>query len=149
MMRSSLTAAVCVSSVSITMPSRSTVMRSATVSTSFILCEMMIEAIPSAFNSIKSFSSRSESLSLRLDVGSSRISNFTFLFSAFAISTSCCLPVPRWVMSVLGCSLRPTLARKFFGALESCKTIDDATARDFVAEKNVLGNRQQRHEGSS
>ena len=72
--------------------------------------EMMIEVMPCDLNSTRSFSSAALSVSLRLAVGSSRISSFTFLASALAISTSCCLPMPRLVISALGDSLRPTLA---------------------------------------
>ena len=83
-------------------------MVSATFRISFSLCEIRIAEMPCERNSLSSASSASLSLSLRLAVGSSRISSFTSLDSALAISTSCCLPTPRSVMRVLGDSLRPT-----------------------------------------
>ena len=89
-------------------PSRSTVMRSATRATSFNLCEIRIEAMPCWRNATRRSSSAALSVSLRLAVGSSRISSRTRLESALAISTNCCLPTPRSVINVSGCSRRPT-----------------------------------------
>ena len=48
------------------------------------------------------------SLSLSAAVGSSRISSFTSLDSALAISTSCCLPTPMSAIRVCGLSSSPT-----------------------------------------
>ena len=81
--------------VSITLPSRSIVMASATRVTSFSLCEMRIEVTPCAFRSTRSSRSLQLSSSFSAAVGSSRISSLTFFDNAFAISTSCCLPTPR------------------------------------------------------
>jgi hypothetical protein len=88
--------------VSTVVPSRITVMESATSASSLSLWEIRIEAMPWLRNSFSSSSSASLSLSFRLAVGSSRMSSRTFLASALAISTSCCLPTPRWVISVSG-----------------------------------------------
>ena len=85
-------------------------MVSATLAISFSLWEIRIEEMPRALNSRSSFSSASESVSLRLEVGSSRIRSLTSLDSALAISTSCCLPRPISVTSVVGDSFSPTLA---------------------------------------
>ncbi|MCY1498365.1 hypothetical protein D9M68_323490 [compost metagenome] len=110
MMRSSLIGALRQSIVSTVAPSRSTVIESATLAISLSLCEMRIDAMPWRFSSSSSASSASLSFSFRLAVGSSRISSFTSFASALAISTSCCLPTPRSVTSVVGGSFRPTLA---------------------------------------
>ena len=145
MMRSSVTSPPVASSDSITAPSRMTVIVSATDSTSLSLCEIRTHAMPCARNSRRSCSSAWESFSLREDVGSSRIRSSTFLDSALAISTSCCLPTPRWLILVSGVSSRPTflsspialecerpqlmtprlacsLARKMFSVIDSCGT---------------------------
>ena len=108
MMRSSEIFSAWQSSVSTVIPSRSTVMRSATLEISFSLCDIIIDEMPCLRKSINKARSAFESVSFKLEVGSSRISSFTFLLSALAISTSCCLPVPKLVISVLGCSFSPT-----------------------------------------
>jgi hypothetical protein len=114
MMRSSLTSSARQSSVSTVPPSRRTVMESATFEISLSLWEIRIEEMPCALNWSSRLRSASLSFSFRLAVGSSRIRSFTFLESALAISTSCCLPTPRLVTSVSGDSLRPTtLSRSF------------------------------------
>ena len=110
MIRSSSTGSLRQSMLSTVRPSRSTVMRSATRATSFNLCEIRIEAMPCSLNATSRSSSAALSVSFRLAVGSSRIKRRTRLESAFAISTSCCLPTPRSVTSVSGCSRRPTWA---------------------------------------
>ena len=128
-----------------TAPSRRTVIVSATDSTSLSLCEIRTHAMPLERNSRRSWSRACESFSLSDDVGSSRISSSTSLDSAFAISTSCCLPTPRWEIFVSGVSSRPTflsssialacdllqlmtprvacsLARKMFSVIDRCGT---------------------------
>lgn len=47
------------------------------------------------------------SVSFKLAVGSSRISSLISFDSAFAISMSCCLSTPRFVIRVLGDSCKP------------------------------------------
>ena len=81
---------------------------SATWLTSFSLWLMRIAEIPRSRNSVSSFRSAWLSASLSDDVGSSRISSFTSLDSALAISTSCCLPMPRSPTRVVGRSDSPT-----------------------------------------
>ena len=101
--------------------------------------------MPCALNSSRRSSSASLSFSFRLAVGSSRISSFTCLDSALAISTSCCLPTPRSVTSVSGDSLRPTLASSSLRpAVDRVQSM--TPRRDGVAEEDVLGDRQQRHQ---
>ena len=90
-------------------PSLRTVIRSATYETSFNLCVMIIEVSPSSLNPRSISSSIFESSSFSDEVGSSRIRSLTFFESAFAISTSCCLPVPISLIKTDGLSLRPTL----------------------------------------
>ena len=51
-------------------------------------------------------------MSFSAAVGSSRMSSFTSLDSALAISTSCCLPTPSWPTGVTGFSWRPTEASR-------------------------------------
>jgi len=93
-------------------PSRSTVTASATLAISLSLCEMRMQAMPWRRSSTSSRSSASLSVSFRLAVGSSRMSSFTSLDSALAISTSCCLPTPRSSISVVGDSASPTLSSR-------------------------------------
>src|SRR5699024_11866709 len=45
-------------------------------------------------------------------VGSSRMSSRTSFDSAFAISMSCCLPTPSWLIGVTGFSCRPTCSSR-------------------------------------
>ena len=111
MMRSSEIVSLRQSSVSTEVPSRMIVIWSATFEISFSLCEMMIDAMPCFLKSSRRFSSFWLSLSFSDAVGSSRMSSLTFLASALAISTSCCLPIPMLVISVSGFSSRPTRAR--------------------------------------
>ena len=131
------------SSVSTVLPSRITVMRSATFITSFSLWVIRIEEMPCALEVLQQIASSAfESVSLRLEVGSSRISSFTFLFSALAISTSCCLPVPMLVISVFGCSLRPTFFSRSLVRRKGLEPVDHAGPGRLVAEEDVLGDRQ-------
>ena len=108
MMRSSSTSCFCTSSVSMVLPSRRMVIESAICSISLSLWLMMIELTPLPLRPTIRSSRCCESLSLRAAVGSSRISSFTDLCSAFAISTSCCLPTPMCLICVSGSSRRPT-----------------------------------------
>ncbi len=62
----------------------------------------------------RSRSSRcAESSSLSAAVGSSRMRSLTSFDSALAISTSCCLPTPMSVTTVVGFSRRPTRSRSW------------------------------------
>ena len=146
MMRSSLIVSRRQSSVSTVVPSRRMVIESATLATSLSLCEIRIEVMPCSLSSSSRSSSASLSLSLRHAVGSSRISSLTSLASALAISTSCCLPTPMLVISVLGASLRPDLGQQLPGPANVGVPVDDAALRRLVAEEDVLGDRQQRHQ---
>ncbi len=127
-------------------PSRITVTWSATRLISFSLCEMRIEVMPCRLNSSSRSSSAWLSFSDRLAVGSSRISSSTSLLSALAISTSCCLPTPMLVISVLGSSLEPDLLQQRGGARLVGVPVDDAVSGVLVAEEDVLGDRQHRHQ---
>ena len=91
-------------------PSRMMVMESEICSISLSLWEIMMQVIPLLRSPLSSSSRCRESSSLRAAVGSSRISSFTSLASAFAISTSCCLPMPMLLICVFGFSRRPTRA---------------------------------------
>jgi hypothetical protein len=81
-------------------------------------------------------------------VGSSRISSLTSLDSALAISTSCCLPTPMAVdlgQSALRAG-RPWRSSSL-GAPVGLAPVDHARfPRTFVAEKDVLRDRQLRHQ---
>ena len=123
-----------------------TVILSATRAISLSLWEMMIAVMPCDLNCSSRFSSAALSVSLRLAVGSSRMRSCTFLASALAISTSCCLPTPMLVISVFGRILQPHGLQQFLGAAIGLVPVDDAAFRRFVAEKDVLGDRQQRRE---
>ena len=68
------------------------------------------------------------------------------LGSALAISTSCCLPTPRLVISVFGDSFRPTLASSSRVRLKAASQSMTPHPRRLVAEEDVLGDRQQRHQ---
>ena len=113
MIRAWVTSPAFVSSVSTVLPSRMTVTRSEIAVISLSLCEIMIEVMPRSWRRRSRPSRCSESLSFSAAVGSSRISSFTSLDSAFAISTSCCLPTPSWPTGVTGFSSRPTEASSF------------------------------------
>ncbi len=118
MMRFSSTPSALTSIVSIVLPSRIIVMESETCSISLSLCEIMIDAMPRLLSPRMRSSRCCDSVSLSAAVGSSRMSSFTDLFSALAISTSCCLPTPMFLIWVSGSSLSPTrasssMARRF------------------------------------
>ena len=85
-------------------------MESATREISLSLCEIKMQVMPWALSSSSRSSRAWLSFSLRLAVGSSRISSRTLRDRALAISTSCCLPTPSWPTGVSGDSRRPTLA---------------------------------------
>ena len=119
---------------------------SATFEISFSLCEMMIDAMPCFLKSSRRFSSFWLSLSFSDAVGSSRMSSLTFLASALAISTSCCLPIPMLVISVSGFSFEADEGEELARAREGAIPVDDAEPGRLVAEEHVLGDRQERHE---
>ena len=143
-MRSSLMS--CLASVSMVRPSRMMVTWSATRLTSLSLCEIRIDVMPCRLNSSSRSSSAWLSFSDRLAVGSSRISSLTSLLSALAISTSCCLPTPILVISVFGILLEADLLEQRAGARLVGIPVDDAEFGVLVAEEDVLGDRQHRHQ---
>ena len=132
------------SSVSIVRPSRRIVIESAIAAISLSLCEMITQVMPSSRRPRSRSSRCAESSSLSAAVGSSRISSFTSFDSAFAISTSCCLPTPMsstgrdrvlpqahpreqlgrprgWCGSSRSArGVARSLPRKMFSAIESC-----------------------------
>ncbi len=110
MMRSSSTASCFTSSVSIERPSRMIVIESAMASISLSLWEMMMLVMPRERRPRSRSSRCSESSSLSADVGSSRMSRRTSFASARAISTSCCLPTPMFLIWASGDSWSPTRA---------------------------------------
>ena len=79
-----------------------------------------------------------ESDSFSAAVGSSRMSSFTDLFSAFAISTSCCLPTPISLMGVSGSSAEAHPGQQFGGAGPGLGPVDHAALGGLVAEEDVL-----------
>ena len=93
MMFASEISSVFESSEQIVEPSLKTVIVSAMAVTSRSLWEIMMQVMPWSRSSLMMFRRFSESSSLSDDVGSSKIRSLQFLDSAFAISTSCCLPV--------------------------------------------------------
>ena len=114
---------------------------------SLSLCEIMIEVMPRSLSWRSSPSRCAESLSLSAAVGSSRISSRTSFDSALAISTSCCLPTPSWPTGVTGFSSRPTEASSLRGLGVGQVPVDEAAAAPpLVAEEDVLGDRQVRHQ---
>ena len=122
-------------------------MESATLEISLSLWEIRIEEMPCALNWSSRFRSASLSFSFRLAVGSSRIRSFTFLESALAISTSCCLPTPRLVTSVSGDSFRPTILSSSFVRRRPSDQSMTPYSRLLVAKEDVLRDRQERHQG--
>ena len=120
MIRSWVTLSSTMSRVSIVLPSRMIVVEFAMSAISLSLCEIMIDVMPCPCRCSSRFSRCSESESLSAAVGSSRMSSFTFLESALAISTSCCLPTPSWPIGVVGFSSRPTRASSKIGRA-SCR----------------------------
>ena len=141
MIRSSSTPSALTSRVSIVLPSRRIVIESAICSISLSLCEIMIEVTPWSRRSRIRSSRCWESASFSAAVGSSRISSFTSLANALAISTSCCLPTPMSLIRVSGSSFRPTRASSS-SASRRRLPVDDAAAGRLVAEEDVLGDRQ-------
>ncbi len=110
-------------------PSRMTVTSSAIARISLSLWLMMIEVMPSSRRLRMSSSMCAESSSLSAAVGSSRISSRTLLESAFAISTSCCLPTPMSAIFVAGGfssspTLRSSRAASWFVVFQSIQPRD-------------------------
>jgi len=127
MMRSSVTSSAWKSRVSIVLPSRMIVTESEIASISFSLWEIMMQVMPCSLSWRMRPSRCAESASLSADVGSSRISSFTSFDSAFAISTSCCLPTPMSITRVVADSFRPTRPRSSVAlALVSFQSIQPA-----------------------
>ncbi len=89
-------------------PSRRTMTRSATRSTSCRRCEMKMTLIPSAFSEDMTASSFSVSASGRLEVGSSRMTRRALMDNALAISTICCCASDSDATGVSGEKLAPT-----------------------------------------
>ena len=128
MMRSSSTPSAFTFSVSIVRPSRMIVISSATRSISLSLWLIMIELMPLLFSPRMRSSRCCDSASLSAAVGSSRMRSLTDLFSALAISTSCCLPTPMFLICVSGSSVSPTRARS-------------SVARAFASRQSMTPNR--------
>ena len=112
MIRSSSTAPSRTSRVSTVLPSRMMVIASEMASISLSLWLIMMQVMPRDWSPrIRSRRWR-ESSSLSAAVGSSRMRSLTSLLSALAISTSCCLPTPMFLIGVSGSSTRPTRASR-------------------------------------
>ena len=146
MMRPSLIFSAWQSIVSTVAPSRMTVIESATFASSLSLCEMMIEVMPCALNSMSSLQQRVavgfveaggrlvEDQQLHL-LGE-RLGDLDQLLLADAEIGD--QRVRRFLQADLG----QQLAR----AVERLAPVDDAHSGRLVAEKDVLGDRQQRHQ---
>jgi hypothetical protein len=102
--------------------------------------------MPCALKPSSSSSSAALSFSFRLAVGSSRISSLTFFASALAISTNCCLPTPEVGNQRVRRFIQPDLAQQLDGSRMRTLRIDDAVPCLLVAQEDVLGDRQQRHQ---
>ena len=127
-------------------PSRRMVIESATRAISLSLCEMMMLVMPSALSSRMRSSSLVLSSSLSAAVGSSRISSLTFLASALAISTSCCLPTPRSTMRRCGLSRSPTRASRALAWVLVSFQLMTPRLLVLVAQEQVLRDRQVAHQ---
>ena len=128
------------------LPSRMIVTESAISSISLSLWEIMMQVMPCAFSWRIRPSRCSESSSFSAAVGSSRMSSFTSLDRALAISTSCCLPTPMSMTRVPAGSSRPT--REQLGGLGvRLVPVDPAALGALVAQVDVLGDRQERAQG--
>ena len=123
-------------------PSRMIVIESEICSISLSLWEIMIEVIPLRRSPSSRVSRCWESASLSAAVGSSRISSLTSLARALAISTSCCLPMPMFLISVEGSSDRPTRASSSLARLLRREPVDHAAVGVLVAEEEVLHDAQ-------
>ena len=147
MMRPSLIFSAWQSIVSTVVPSRSTVIESATLASSLSLWEIRIEAMPCDLNSSSRLSNASLSLSLRLAVGSSRMSSLNFLGERLGDLDQLLLAdaeigderVGRFFQADLLPAVRASWRRR---ASQSMTPI----CRGLVAEKDILGDRQQRNE---
>ena len=96
-----------VGTVSIFLPRRRTVTRSAISSTSLSLCEMKITDTPSAVSARSTLNSSAVSCAVSTAVGSSRISTSAPRCSTRRISTRCCWPTPMSSTYARGSTTRP------------------------------------------
>ncbi len=110
----SFTSDLYASNEQIVLPSLRTVTVSAIDITSFNLCEIIIDVIPSCLSSFNRFNRFSESSSFNAAVGSSNIKSFTSLLNAFAISTNCCLPTPKSFILTAGLIFKLTFFNSSF-----------------------------------
>ena len=109
-------------------PSRITVTASETAAISLSLWEIMIDVIPRPLRPFISRSRFSESSSFSADVGSSRISSLTFFDSAFAISTSCCWPTPRYLIRHVRVDVEAHASEQVAAAAPSFAPVDEPPA---------------------
>ena len=72
--------------------------------------------------------------------------SFTSFERALAISTSCCFPTPRLVIKVSGFSSSPTVVRSFRVRAKAMSQSITPNLAVLVAEEDIFGDRQERHE---
>ena len=126
------------------LPSRMMVTASATLRISLSLWLMMMLVTPWPFRWRIRSSRWPESSSLSAAVGSSRISSFTSLESALAISTSCCLPTLMCWTGVTGFSLEAHAGQQLCCFQVGLPPVHPAVVGLFVAQVDVLGDGQVR-----
>ena len=127
-------------------PSRMMVTWSATRLTSLSLCEIRIEVMPCRLNSSSRSSSAWLSFSDRLAVGSSRISSLHFLAQRLGDLDQLLLADADIGDQRLGVFLEADLLEQRAGARLVGVPVDDAEPGVLVAEEDVLGDRQHRHQ---
>ena len=122
-------------------------MESETRAISSSLWDMRIDVTPCFFSSRSRSRSLLLSSSFRAAVGSSRMSSFTFLARALAISTSCCLPTPMFMMREFGILFEPHLRQELARQGDGPMPIDHSALGPLVAEEDVLRNGEIRDQG--
>ena len=128
-----------------TLPSRMTVMRSATARTSRSLCVMKTIEVPSSRSCRMIAISSSVSCGVSTAVGSSNTSTFASRDSALMISTRCCTPTGRSPTSASGSTWKPkrlATSRTCWRALGRSRESQGLGV--LVPEHDVLGDGEDR-----
>ena len=136
--------AVCGSAVPATRPLRSTVMRSATASTSRSLWVMNTIDLPWSTRLRTTPKNSSTSPGVSTAVGSSRIRMSASRNSAFTSSTRCCSPTERSPTFASGSTIEPVLLLELTDAAPGFGDVEQSVLGELVAEDHVLGNGEHR-----
>ena len=130
--------------VSIFLPRRSTVTRSAISSTSRSLCVMKMTETPSAVSARSTLNSSAISCAVSTAVGSSRISTSAPRCSTRRISTRCCWPTPMSSTQARGSTREAEALRQLAHALLGRVAVEQRALARLGGEHDVLGHRHDR-----